>query len=82
VERAAAAGASPNTIKIFDVDDLFDPLNMRGQRATVGFARSGFAGARRYLFTGGHGQRHLDILQAKLELFGTGARSGGAERLQ
>ena len=31
VERTAATGASPETINVFDVDDLFDPLKMGRQ---------------------------------------------------
>ena len=67
MERAAAAGAR----LLIDIDDLLDPFEMRGQRTTVGLARtvrrrSACLGAG---FLGG-GERRFDFLQGKLELIG------------
>lgn len=70
MECAATAGACPDAINFLDVDNLFDPFEMRGQRAAVGLARTVTSGLRRHRLACGAGlaQCRLDILQAKLEL--------------
>ena len=57
---------------VLDIDDLLDPFEMRGQRATVGLARViglGLPGCR---FACGTclTQSRLDIFQAELKLVG------------
>jgi hypothetical protein len=77
MQRAAAAG----TPLVFDIDDLFDPFEMRGQRTAVGLARTigtGFS-ALRFVSGLGLGQGRLDILKAKLKLIGIELLRPGAE---
>src|SRR3546814_7659791 len=66
VEGAAAAGASI----ALDVNDLFDPLEMRGQRTAVGLAHRITARPSGLRFAGGLGfrERRLGILKAQLQL--------------
>ena len=77
VERAATAGAG----LLFDIDDLLDPFEVRGQRAAVGLARPSLARAPRPGFAGdlGLGQRRLGILEAELELIGIELLGAAAE---
>ncbi|GAY21268.1 hypothetical protein SFOMI_1805 [Sphingobium fuliginis] len=68
VERAAAAGAG----LVLDIDDLLDALEMCGQRAAVGVARSSgvLLAGRGITRRASLAQRRLYVLEAELELIG------------
>ena len=67
MECTAATGAS----LVLDIDDLLDPLEVRGQGPAVGLARTiGRGSACRLLGVLGLGQRRLDFLKAEFELIG------------
>lgn len=72
VERAATAGAGPDTINLLDIDELLDPFEVRGQRATVGLARpiARRAHCLRQAGSLGMGQCRFGILEPQLELIG------------
>lgn len=72
VARVATAGTDPG----FDIHDLFDPFEVRGQRAAVGHARTIAARPSGLHLIGGLGlgERRLGILEPQLigiELLGT-----------
>jgi hypothetical protein len=79
VERTAAAGA----VFVLDIDSLFDPLEMRGQRTPVGLAGTIAARPTRLRFAGGFGlgQRCLDIFEPELQLVGIELLGTGAEAM-
>lgn len=80
VECAAAAGAGPDTLDFFDIDNLFDPLEVGRQRTTVGLARPlGKSPARLVPRMLSLGQGRLDFLQGKLELIGIELLGAAAE---
>ena|GEM_PF-5436272 len=68
MKRPAAARAD----LLLNIDNLFDPLEMRGQGAAVGFTGLIAAGTRRNSISGSTGMSKgdLDILQSQLELIG------------
>ena len=72
MQGAAAAGASPDAINFLDIDNLLDPLQVCGQRAAVGLARSlaSCRSGRRLAFRPRLTKRGLDILKAQLQLLG------------
>ena len=81
VQPTAAASACPNAVSAVDIDNLFNPLQVRRQRAAVHLARTITLGLNRSSLTGRTGTTkcRLNILKAELELFGIELRGLAAE---